>query len=61
MPRNEQKTFLHFSTTEVTAGTLLVGLIAAHKGRQRVRQRQVDEVFDAVRKTEFSDKPCSPT
>ncbi len=56
MPPNE-KTLLHFSTTQVAVGTLLVGLKAAHKGRQRVGQRHVDEVFEAVRKAEFPDRP----
>jgi len=47
----------HFSTQPVSIGTHLVGLKAAHKARQRVGQRVVDEVFEAVRKADFPDRP----
>jgi hypothetical protein len=48
---------LHFSNTPVSIGTQLVGLKAAHKGRQRAGQRVVDEIFESVRKSEFPSKP----
>lgn len=47
----------HCSTEEFQLGTYLVGLKAAHKRRQRMGQRVVDEIFENIRKEKFSHAP----
>jgi hypothetical protein len=57
MPPYNRKDMFHFSTQSVSIGTHLTGLKAAHKTRQRIGQRAVDEIFEAIRKAEFPRKP----
>lgn len=47
----------HCSTEDFEPGTFLVGLKAAHKRRQRMGQRLVDEIFENVRKQRFQLAP----
>ena len=49
--------FLHFSPRSFEPGDLLVGLKSTRKSEQRVGQRQVDEVFEAIRKADFPEAP----
>lgn len=49
--------FYHCSINSIPRDTVLVGLKAVHKGRQRVGQKLADEIFDEVRKAEFPQAP----
>lgn len=49
--------FYHFSLRPFPVGTLLVGMKAAHKRKQRMGQQRVDEDFESVRKIQFPDAP----
>jgi hypothetical protein len=49
--------FYHFSLNLFPIGTLLVGMKAIHKNKQRVGQQRVDEDFEAIRKLQFPDAP----
>lgn len=49
--------FFHFSLQSFPLGTLLVGMKAANKRKQRIGQQRVDEDFDAIRKLQFPNAP----
>jgi hypothetical protein len=47
----------HFSLRELPVETHLVGLKGSSKSSQRVGQKKVDEIFEAIRKQEFPEAP----
>ena len=49
--------FYHFSLQPFPMGTLLVGMKAAHKRKQRIGQQRVDEDFEEIRKSQFPTAP----
>ena len=49
--------FFHFSLQPFPLGTLLVGMKAINKRKQRIGQQRVDEDFDAIRKVQFPNAP----
>ena len=49
--------FFHFSLQSFPLGTLLVGMKASNKKKQRIGQQRVDEDFDAIRKVRFPNTP----
>jgi len=50
-------TFYHFSLRPFPIGTLLIGMKAINKKKQRVGQQRVDEDFEAIRKIQFPNAP----
>lgn len=49
--------FYHFSLHPFPIGTLLIGMKAINKKKQRVGQQRVDEDFEAIRKLQFPEAP----